>query len=307
MRCASVGMTIKIMAKLSKKLSVRENEMRKVFLSVFILLCGVVASIQADDERNLVPITADNADQLQLLGVFELVIDGAADWELLSLGEDWNSLLFDKILAIIMPEDRDPDGAELYQTSILMRPHNFFSGYEVSPDGSRLAVIEREIMDYSDFLIQIRDVEDDTLVNTFRNWMFDFQGMTWSADNTRLAIALSRSTAGGSHERVLSVIDVESEHESAGYGQNYFDVGVSFHNDQAVSYQNVRMAWSSDSLLIAVVLADQLFIYSITDDETPLMSITIPDLADLKWGDEDRLLVGADVDGMIHVWGVVGE
>jgi hypothetical protein len=174
---------------------------------IYLFLLGFVSVIHADDDLNLVPITADNADQLQLIGRLGRGVATSLDWhpdgEILAVGSGSGVWLLDETLQTITATPID----------------TLVSDLAWSPDGSQIAIIKDCVLEIwsADFAENVFSSDDcahqvswsadgrylwalipdgKSLIldrTTLESQLFDGSIEAWSPDHSRIFTTLWQS------------------------------------------------------------------------------------------------------------------
>lgn len=109
--------------------------MHKLILWVLIVLWALISNISDDDDLNLIPITSENADQLQLLGRFGRGVATSLDWHpdgrALAVGSGSGLWILDETLQILTPTP-------------ITQPIKHLAW---SPDGSQIATVKECLLE----------------------------------------------------------------------------------------------------------------------------------------------------------------
>jgi len=171
-----------------------------------------------------------------------------------------------------------------------------------SPDGTKIATVERIEQDYT-FDIRVWQVADASLLDIITSGMFGFRGLVWSLDGTQLAVMLEHPTGTEIYSRGLRVFGIARD-VNEGFNQHSFQVFRDVNIDY-VSQQTIA-AWSQNGTMLAVVLpgaSNSLNIYRL-DQIEPLISLPTAQMTDLEWSVDNRFIVGDSEDGTLRIWGV---
>lgn len=168
-----------------------------------------------------------------------------------------------------------------------------------SPDDTKVATVESY-----PFFIRTWDTVSGEQIDIFGGDMTVYHGLAWSPDGTKIAVMVEHQTDTPNFARGVVAFDV-IQGQNAIYGDKDFMVGVWVNILE--SDQQASAAWNSDGTMLAIALANQLQVYDIQDDSTPLVTLPAYRIVDLEWSSDDRFIAGGSADGTIHLWGLPGD
>lgn len=183
-------------------------------------------------------------------------------------------------------------------------PYQYKKGVLWSPDYSLIATLERPQYDDSHMLIHLWDaVTGERIRTAFSTEMYWFYDFEWSPDGSMMAVWFALDSGDGAGVSVFSIDG--TDFQTMPYnGANRLNIKALYHGESRQP-QSVRLVWSPDSSMIAVIMPNVLEIYAL-DNEMPLFSTPIDPMIDLKWSADGRLIATGSADGTVHVWGVAG-
>ena len=185
----------------------------------------------------------------------------------------------------------DPDVA-------IPAPELFLHAF-LSPDETMLAVTSRLETNSAGYRIDIWELISGEIIITYISKVLYLWDLYWSPDSTMLTVSTSRPTSSGWYYKILRGYIVDSN-QSYDDSMSELELDDQYSLLQSGVFYPLNMGWSNDNTMIAVTFNDSVAVFEFGNQD-PLLTIPIPDMAQVVWSSDDSQIAFGGFDGVVYV------